>query len=68
MTMRDEADEWEQARQLVPRWRSSGRNEVLATCKSDIRLLTKLLVLLDQKERQELIASWSSQRPRQGGN
>ena len=64
MTAHEEAEEWETARSLVPQWRSSHQEEVVAACGKNIRLLTKLLVLLDQEERQELIARWSSQRPR----
>lgn len=64
MTAHEEAEEWERARQLVPQWRSSRQDDVIATCGKNVRLLTKLLVLLDHEERQDLIASWSSQRPR----
>lgn len=68
MPVNDEAAEWETARQLLPQWRSSGKKEVVASCEKNIRLLTKLLVLLDQEERQDLIERWSSQRHRRGGN
>lgn len=62
--MNEEAEEWERARQLVPQWRCGATAEVIAACGKNIRLLTKLLVLLDQEERQGLIEKWSSQRHR----
>lgn len=64
MTTHEEAAEWERARALVPQWRSNQKDEVVAACGNNVRLLTKLLVLLDQEERQALIASWSSPRHR----
>lgn len=62
MAIHDEPEEWERARQLVPQWRTGRKTHVIAACGSNVRLLTKLLVLLDQQEREELIASWSVRR------
>lgn len=59
MTTHEEAEEWKRARAIVPQWRSTQKDEVVAACGDNVRLLTKVLVLLDQDERQELIACWS---------
>jgi hypothetical protein len=60
MNSSDEAeqDEWKHARDLAAQWRAGQKHEVLASTEHSTRLLTKLLVLLNEDESRELKRIW----------